>query len=95
MSEGTTWVVGAPNSAATWTKVRARVADYLAALWRKGALQGSRETDAFFVRCGLGQTMTALDLRQGNLNVEIGIAALRPAEFVVLKVQHTGLAKQP
>jgi phage tail sheath protein FI len=93
--EGTTWVAGAPNTAATWTKVRARVADYLTGLWRKGAFQGARETEAFFVRCGLGHTMTALDLQQGNLNIEVGIAAVRPSEFVVVKVPHTGLAKQP
>jgi hypothetical protein len=93
--EGTTWVASEPNATATWTKVRARVADYLTGLWRKGAFQGTRETDAFFVRCGLGQAMTALDLQQGNLNVEIGIAVLRPSEFVVIKVQHAGLAKQP
>lgn len=77
-----------PNDANTWVKIRAMLENYLTLLWRQGALAGSKPEHAFYVRCGLNQTMTALDILEGRLIVEIGMAAVRPAEFIVLRFSH-------
>lgn len=77
-----------PNDAKTWIKVRAMLENYLSLLWRQGALAGAKPEHAFFVRCGLGQTMTAQDILEGRLIVEIGMAAVRPAEFIILRFSH-------
>ena len=74
-----------PNHSATWETVRAAIDNYLYALWQEGALQGKKPEEAYFVQVGLGVTMTAQDLEEGNLIVEIGLAAVRPVEFVVLR----------
>ena len=77
-----------PNDANTWVKVRSMIENFLVIQWRAGALQGAKPEDAFFVRVGLGQTMTALDILEGRMNVEIGMAVVRPAEFIILKFSH-------
>jgi len=77
-----------PNDANTWVKVRAMLENYLTLLWRQGALAGAKPEQAFFVKCGLGQTMTAQDILEGRLIVEIGMAAVRPAEFIILRFMH-------
>jgi phage tail sheath protein FI len=77
-----------PNDANTWVKVRAMLENYLTVLWRQGALTGAKPEQAFFVRCGLGQTMSAQDINEGKLIVEIGMAAVRPAEFIILRFMH-------
>jgi phage tail sheath protein FI len=77
-----------PNDANTWIKVRAMLENYLTILWRQGALAGAKPEHAFFVKCGLGQTMTAQDILDGKLIVEIGMAAVRPAEFIILRFSH-------
>lgn len=77
-----------PNDANTWIKVKGMIENFLLGLWRDGALAGAVPKDAFFVKCGLGQTMTADDILNGKLYVEIGMAAVRPAEFVILKFMH-------
>jgi phage tail sheath protein FI len=74
-----------PNDAGTWLRVRRMIEDYLLQKWQVGALQGARPEQAFFVRCGLGQTMTAQDIGAGRMIVEFGLAAVRPAEFIVLR----------
>ena len=61
---------------------------YLIQKWRDGALAGATPDEAFFVKVGLGQTMTAQDILEGRMNVEIGMAVVRPAEFIVLKFSH-------
>lgn len=77
-----------PNDANTWVKIRAMLENYLTLLWRQGALAGAKPEHAFYVRCGLGQTMTAIDILEGRLIVEIGMAAVRPAEFIILRFSH-------
>lgn len=77
-----------PNDANTWVKVRAMLENYLTLLWRQGALAGAKPEHAFFVKCGLGQTMTAQDILEGRLIVEIGMAAVRPAEFIIIRFMH-------
>lgn len=77
-----------PNDANTWVKIRAMIENYLTLLWRQGALAGAKPEHAFFVKVGLGQTMTAIDILEGRLIVEIGMAAVRPAEFIILRFMH-------
>jgi phage tail sheath protein FI len=77
-----------PNDANTWVKVRAMIENFLRLQWRAGALQGSKPEQAFFVHVGLGETMTALDILEGRMIVEIGMAVVRPAEFIILRFMH-------
>ncbi len=77
-----------PNDANTWVKIRGMIENFLTLQWSLGALQGSKPEQAFFVRVGLGQTMTADDILNGRLIVEIGMAAVRPAEFIILRFMH-------
>ncbi len=77
-----------PNDANTWEKVRAMIENFLLLQWRAGALAGAKPEHAFFVKIGLNETMTALDILEGRLIVEIGMAAVRPAEFIILRFSH-------
>ena len=77
-----------PNDANTWVRVQAMIENFLNTLWRQGALQGIKPEHAFYVAVGLGKTMTALDILEGRMLIEIGMAAVRPAEFIVLKFSH-------
>ena len=88
IKKGTEWVVFEPNDANTWVRVRAMIENFLTKQWRAGALAGEKPEHAFFVRVGLGQTMTALDILEGRMNIEIGMAVVRPAEFIILKFSH-------
>ena len=64
------------------------IENFLTNLWRQGALAGAKPEHAFFVKVGLGLTMTSVDILEGRLNVEIGMAVVRPAEFIILKFSH-------
>jgi hypothetical protein len=88
IKKSTYWSVFEPNTANTWVKVRGMIENYLTDKWREGALAGATPKDAFFVKCGLGTTMTAQDILEGRMNVEVGMAVVRPAEFIVLKFSH-------
>jgi len=77
-----------PNDANTWVKVKAMIENFLTLMWRQGALAGAKPEHAFFVKIGLGETMTADDILNGFMNVEIGMAVVRPAEFIILKFSH-------
>ncbi|KPQ09868.1 MAG: bacteriophage tail sheath protein [Algoriphagus marincola HL-49] len=88
VKKATEFVVFEPNDANTWMRVKAMIENFLSGLWREGALAGAKPEQAFFVRVGLGQTMTSLDILEGRMNVEIGLAAVRPAEFIILKFSH-------
>lgn len=77
-----------PNDANTWVRVRSMIENFLILQWRAGALAGAKPDQAFYVRVGLGETMTADDILNGIMNVEIGMAVVRPAEFIVLKFSH-------
>jgi uncharacterized protein len=76
------------NDANTWVKVQGMIENFLTTLWRQGALQGVKPEHAFYVAVGLGKTMTALDILEGRMIVEIGMAAVRPAEFIILRFSH-------
>lgn len=88
IKKSTYWAVFEPNDANTWVKVQGMISNYLTGLWRQGALAGAAPEDAFFVNVGLGTTMTPVDILEGRMNVEIGMAAVRPAEFIILKFSH-------
>jgi phage tail sheath protein FI len=77
-----------PNDANTWARVKTMIESFLLVQWRQGALAGAKPEDAFYVRVGLGETMTAQDILEGRMYVEIGMAAVRPAEFIVLRFSH-------
>lgn len=77
-----------PNDANTWVKVQAMIENFLTNLWRQGALQGAKPEHAFYVAVGLGKTMTAFDILEGRMIVEIGMAVVRPAEFIILRFSH-------
>ncbi|HCY41479.1 MAG TPA: phage tail protein [Prolixibacteraceae bacterium] len=88
VKKATAQFVFEPNDANTWVKVRAMIENFLILQWRAGALAGAKPDDAFYVRVGLGQTMTAEDILNGYMHIEIGLAVVRPAEFIVLKFSH-------
>lgn len=77
-----------PNDANTWIRVRAMIENFLILQWRAGALTGAKPEQAFYVRVGLGQTMSADDILNGYMIIEIGLAVVRPAEFIVLQFSH-------
>jgi uncharacterized protein len=77
-----------PNDANTWVRLQAMIENFLTVLWRQGALQGVKPEHAFYVAVGLGKTMTPLDILEGRLIIEIGMAAVRPAEFIILRFSH-------
>ena len=86
--KSTAFAVFEPNDATTWLKVKAMIESFLFSLWERGALAGSTPEAAYFVNVGLGKTMTSQDILEGRMNVEIGVAAVRPAEFIILKFSH-------
>lgn len=88
IKKATAFVVFEPNDANTWVRVKGMIENYLTGLWRDGALAGATPQEAFFVNVGLGTTMTSQDILEGRLNVEIGMAAVRPAEFIILSFSH-------
>ena len=88
VKKATAQFVFEPNDANTWVKVQAMIENFLTTLWRQGALQGVKPEHAFYVSVGLGKTMTALDILEGRMIVEIGLAAVRPAEFIILRFSH-------
>jgi len=77
-----------PNDSNTWVKVQGMIENFLTILWRQGALQGAKPEHAFYVAVGLGKTMTALDILEGRMIVEVGMAVVRPAEFIILQFSH-------
>jgi hypothetical protein len=86
--KSTSWAVFSPNDGNTWIKIKAQIENFLNNLWRAGALAGFTPESSYFVNVGLGVTMTDDDIKNGYLIVEIGLAAVRPAEFIVLKFSH-------
>lgn len=88
VQKSTNWAVFQPNDANTWVKIQCQIENFLNNLWRDGALAGPTPDKAYYVKVGQDVTMTADDINNGYLIVEIGIAAVRPAEFIVLKFSH-------
>jgi Bacteriophage tail sheath protein len=77
-----------PNDLNTWTRVKSMIINYLTQQWKAGALQGTTTQEAFYVHVGLGETMNYQDVLEGRMIVEIGMAVVRPAEFIILRFMH-------
>jgi len=77
-----------PNDLNTWVRVKAMIENFLTLEWRRGALAGSKPDNAFYVKVGLGETMTAVDILEGKMIIEVGMAVVRPAEFIILRFAH-------
>ena len=86
LERGAQWAVFEPNGEALWSRVRRQVEAFLYTLFREGAFAGSTTDQAYFVHCDR-QTMTEEDIENGILNIPVGFAPLKPAEFVILKIQ--------
>jgi phage tail sheath protein FI len=88
VERGTQWAVFEPNGEALWSTLRLAVQSLLMALFRQGALAGARPEQAFFVRCGR-DTTTQDEIDRGSVNIEVGFAPLKPAEFVMFRIRLT------
>lgn len=77
-----------PNDANLWVKVKSLIDNYLLQKWKDGALMGASAAESYFVNIGLGSTMTEQDVLDGRLIVDIGMAVVRPAEFIILRFMH-------
>jgi phage tail sheath protein FI len=85
IDEGTQWVVFEPNNETLWTNVRRTITDFLYNEWISGRLMGTRQEQAFFVKCD-STTMTQDDINNGRLVCVIGSAVIKPAEFVIFRI---------
>jgi len=85
LNEGLQWVVFEPNADPLWARVRRTIGNFLTTVWRNGALEGTKPEEAYFVKCDR-TTMTQTDIDNGRLIVVIGIAPVKPAEFVIIRI---------
>jgi phage tail sheath protein FI len=85
IDRGLQWVVFEPNAEPLWARVRRSVSNFLTQVWRNGALEGTRVEEAFFVKCDR-TTMTQTDIDQGRLICLVGVAPVKPAEFVIVRI---------
>ena len=76
------------NTANTWIRVQTMIENFLNEQWKAGALAGSKPEEAYYVSVGLNKTMSAQDILEGRMIIEVGMAAVRPAEFIVLRFSH-------
>ena len=83
---GTQWVVFEPNDEPLWAQIRLNIGAFLQGLFRQGAFQGRSPREAYFVKCDR-ETTTQADINLGIVNIFVGFAPLKPAEFVVIKIQ--------
>jgi phage tail sheath protein FI len=86
IDESTQYAVFEPNDVPLWNRLKAAVTAFLTVVWRQGALQGTTQDEAFFVRCGLGETMIQADIDAGQVIMLIGVAPVKPAEFVIFRI---------
>jgi uncharacterized protein len=82
---GIQWAVFEPNDEPLWAALRLNITSFMMTLYRRGAFQGGKPSDAFFVKCD-GETTTQDDINAGIVNIQIGFAPLKPAEFVVVQI---------
>ena len=90
---GTRWAVFEPNGEALWARIRTDIEAFLMDLFRNGQLMGRKPQEAYFVRCDR-TTTTDVDLRSGRVNIEIGFAPVKPAEFVIVRISQIAAAPQ-
>jgi len=95
VARGTEWAVFEPNDERLWSQMRLRIDELLRSLFTQRALAGETPGDAYSVKCGR-ETMTQGDVNNGIVNVVVGFAPLKLAEFVMIKVQQsTGVGRAP
>ena len=92
ISDGVKWATFEPNNQSLWDQIRLDINAFLLALFRQGAFQGATAKDAFFVKCNQ-ETTTQDDINRGIVNIVVGFAPLKPAEFVIINIQQT--VRQP
>ena len=85
IERGLQWVVFEPNAEPLWARVRRTITNFLTVVWRNGALEGMKPEEAFFVKCDR-TTMTQTDIDNGRLIVLVGVAPVKPAEFVIVRI---------
>ncbi len=85
IDRGLQWVVFEPNAEPLWARVRRSITNFLNLVWRNGALEGTKPEEAFFVKCDR-TTMTQTDIDNGRLIVVVGVAPVKPAEFVIIRI---------
>jgi len=85
LDRGLQWVVFEPNAEPLWARVRRSISNFLTLLWRNGALEGTKPEEAYFVKCDR-TTMTQTDIDEGRLIVLVGVAPVKPAEFVIVRI---------
>lgn len=85
IDRGLQWVVFEPNAEPLWARVRRSIVNFLTLVWRNGALEGTKPEEAFFVKCDR-TTMTQTDIDQGRLICNVGVAPVKPAEFVIVRI---------
>jgi len=83
---GTQWIVFEPNDEPLWSQIRLNITAFMHDLYRKGAFQGSTPKDAYLVKCD-HETTTQTDIDKGIVNIIVGFAPLKPAEFVIIKIK--------
>jgi hypothetical protein len=88
LRHGTKWAMFEPNEEPLWAQLRLNIGTFMQDLFQRGVFQGVTPRDAYFVKCG-GETTTATDISRGVVNIVVGFAPLRPAEFVLLRIQRT------
>jgi phage tail sheath protein FI len=91
LDAGLQWAVFEPNGKALWDTVRQSITGFLDSIWRQGGLAGATQDEAFFVNVGYGVTMEQADLDNGRLIVDVGVAPLYPAEFVIIRISQKTL----
>ncbi|MFK8077741.1 MAG: phage tail sheath family protein [Granulosicoccus sp.] len=85
IEQGTRWVVFETNNLTLWKSLRRDIGNFLTELWRDGALMGATAEDAFFVKCD-SETTTQVDIENGRVKAVVGIAPVKPAEFVIIRI---------
>ena len=91
---GTQWVVFEPNDEPLWAQIRLSIGAFMQDLFRQGAFQGTTPREAYFVRCD-ADTTTQYDIDRGIVNIIVGFAPLKPAEFVVIGIQQIAARRRP
>lgn len=94
IGRGVTWAGFEPNDETLWSRLRSSVTDFMVDLFRRGAFQGTTAREAFFVKVDR-ETTTDEDVATGLVNIVVGFAPLRPAEFVVIKIQQVAGHRRP
>jgi phage tail sheath protein FI len=94
VQQGLAWVGVQPNDEPLWAHIRQTITMFLQSLFRQGAFQGRKAEEAYFVRCGQ-DTISSSDQTAGIVNIMMGFAPLKPAEFILLKIQHKAKSFPP